>query len=342
MPILLIQVNLNTKLGVRNNFYIVACNESTLLLVAPLLCWYFLNFSWCSSDLTAWFGHVIFTGVQSKVLYMLCFTFYIVVYLILSTTYMSSNEIYDFIITQFSFLYWVYLLFTSNSLFTLMFVIEVISTLVFLLITTSVFSTTFFYKNINFDSKNFFQNLVPITFLQSLLFFFWVSLISSLNLFVFIIFIYKSLVTLDWFVIEHIFYYLTSVSTFKSLFFIGVSWFFIVFSIFLKCGIAPLFIWKPTFFKGLSFHALVFYISFFYFFLFLFLIIFLTSYMHSVFTYYSIVNLLFISLGLLSLFFILCESFYIKTFFAISSILNSLFVMLSLASNHCTDYLLLI
>ena len=134
------------------------------------------------------------------------------------------------------------MLFTSNSVFTLVFVIEVISTLVFLLITTSVFSTTFFYKNINFDSKNFFQNLVPITFLQSLLFFFWVSLISSLNLFVFIIFIYKSLVTLDWFVIEHIFYYLASVSTFKSLFFIGVSWFFIVFSIFLKCGIAPLFI----------------------------------------------------------------------------------------------------
>ena len=60
----------------------------------------------------------------------------------------------------------------SNSIFTLMFVIEVISTLIFLLITTSVFSTTFFYKNINFDTKNFFQNVTPFTFLHSLFFFF--------------------------------------------------------------------------------------------------------------------------------------------------------------------------
>ena len=111
----------------------------------------------------------------------------------------------------------------ANSIFTLMFIIEVISTLIFLLITTSVFSTTFFYKNISFDTTNFFQNTTPFTFLHSLFYFFWISLLSSLNLFVFIIFLYKALVTLDWFLIEHVVYYLTHVSNIKSLFFIGCA-----------------------------------------------------------------------------------------------------------------------
>ena len=338
LPVFSSSCNLNTSVKVKNNFYIVSACESMLLFATPLFCIYMLNFCWSSPDLTVWFGHLIFTSFQSKMLYFIFFVFYIVLYFISSGTYLSSNEIYDFIITQFNFLYWLTLLFMANSIFTLMFIIEVISTLIFLLITTSVFSTTFFYKNINFDSKNFFQNITPFTFLHSLFFFFWISLISSLNLFVFIIFIYKSLVTLDWFLLEHIFYYLTNVSSVKNLFFIGVSWFFIIFSIFLKCGIAPLFIWKPTFFKGLSFTALIFYISFFYFFLFLFLIVFLTNYTHTLFYYYFLINLLFIALGLFNLFFILCESFYIKTFFAISSILNSLFVMLAIVSNHNIDF----
>ena len=339
LPVFLSSYNLNTSVKLKNNFYIISANETVLFLFVPLLCVFLLNFSWSSSDLTIWFGHIIFSSFQSKMTYFIFFIFYVVLYFISTTTYYSSNEIYDFVITQFNFLYWLTLIFMSNSIFTLMFIIEVISTLIFLLITTSVFSTAFFYKNINFDSKNFFQNTTPFTFLHSLFFFFWISLISSLNLFVFIIFIYKTLVTLDWFLLEHIFYYLTNISNLKSLFLIGIVWFFIIFSIFLKCGIAPLFIWKPTFFKGLSFIALIFYISFFYFFLFLFLIIFLTNYMHSLFYYYFLINLLFVALGLFNLFFILCESFYIKTFFAISSILNSLFVMLAIVSNHNIDYL---
>ena len=339
LPIVLSSYNLNSSSKLKNNFYIISASETTLFFFTPLFCTFFLNYCWSSADLTIWFGHIMFTSFQSKMLYLIFFVFYIVLYFINATTYFSSNEIYDFIITQFNFLYWITILFMSNSIFTLMFIIEVISTLIFLLITTSVFSTTFFYKNINFDTKNFFQNVTPFTFLHSLFFFFWISLISSLNLFVFIIFIYKTLVTLDWFLIEHIFYYLTNISSVKSLFFIGLVWFFIIFSIFLKCGIAHLFIWKPTFFKGLSFIALIFYISFFYFFLFLFLLIFLTNYMHSLFYYYFLINLLFVALGLLNLFFILCESFYIKTFFAVSSILNSLFVMLAIVSNHNIDFI---
>lgn len=323
----------------RNNFYIISGLEVGLFFFTPLIIFSFVNLTFFSPIITAWFGHIIFGGFQTKMLYLISFTFYLLLLLFLSSSYLSSNEIYDFLIAKVNTYYWVLFLFLSNSLFTVIFVIEVLSTLVFLLITTSVFSTTFFYKNISFDSKIFLQNTTPFAFIQSLLFYFWVSLLSSLNLFVFLIFFYNNVLTLDWFLVEHIFTYVVNVSHNKELLIVGLSWFFIIFSIFLKCGIVPLFLWKPTFFKGLSFNLLIFYILFFYFFLFLFFINFLSIYLHSIFYFYSFIILFFVLIGLFFLFFILCESFYLKIFFAVSSILNSLLVMLSLLSIHNLDFL---
>ncbi len=340
LPLSLSLTNLLSKTQIKNNFYMISGLETSLFFSLPLLCVLLNNIIWSSNDITAWFGHVIFSSFQSKLIILLSIFFMIVFYIFLTVSYFSSTEIYDFLITKYNFLYWIIFLFLANSIFTVIFVIEVLSTLIFLLITTSTFSSSFFFKNINFDLKFFFHNSKPYLFLQSLLYFFWVSLISSLNLFLFIIILYNNLVTFDWYLIEYIFFYLTLVSSLKDLLVIGITWLIIIFSIFLKCGIAPLFLWKPTFFKGISLSTLFFYITFFYFFLFLFFINFFLIYFHELFYYYTTITLVFITLGLLNLFLILCESFFLKTFFAVSSILNSLLVILSMTAPHLTDIVL--
>lgn len=339
VPLLSNIMNTTSLLKAQNSFYIISCSEAILFLLTPVFVVLYLNSCFMLQDVTAWFGHIIFSSFQYKVTYFVSFMFILVLHLFSTSTYFSSNEVYDFVITKYNMYYWILFLFFSNSIFTAIFVIEVLSTLIFLLISTSIFSTTFFFKNISFDLKVFFKNDMPFVFLQSLLFFFWVSLVSSLNLFVFIILFYNNLLTFDYYLIEHVFSYLVNISSFNSVLFIGLTWFLIVFSIFLKCGIVPLFLWKPTFFKGLNFNVLIFYIVFFYFFLFLFFINFLSIYFSCLFYYYSFVTTLFIFLGLISLFFILCESFYVKTFFAISSILNSLLIFVSLVSLHSVDFM---
>jgi hypothetical protein len=230
-------------------------------------------------------------------------------------------------------------LFFTNSIFTTVFVIEVLSTLIFLLLITSVYSSNFFYKNLDFSSHSSFENSNPNTLIQSILFFFWVSLLSSLNLFLFIIFLYEKIYTFDWYLIEYIFSYFINVNSFKEIYTLGIVWFIIILSIFLKCGIAPFFLWKPTFFKGMTFSALLFYIVFFYFYLFLYLIYFLTSYFHELFYFYTFVSLIIVLFGIFTLFFILCETFFIKTFLAVSSILNSLLLLLAISSSHTVDHL---
>jgi hypothetical protein len=52
----------------------------------------------------------------------------------------------------------------------------------------------------------------------------------------------------DWYLIEHAFAYLSATSSFEQLFSVGVIWYIIIFSVFTKCGLAPFFFWKPTFF----------------------------------------------------------------------------------------------
>lgn len=231
-------------------------------------------------------------------------------------------------------------MFHSNTIFTSIFVIEVLSTLVLLLVITSTFSSTFFYRNLNLSFGHLFQQSTPHSYLQAILYFFWVSLLSSLNLFIFCLFFYFKLFTFDWYLMEHAFLYITSVATLKDLLSLGTTWFVLVFCIFLKCGIAPLYIWKPTFFKGIPLYTIFFYVCFFYFSLFLFIIHLLTSYFSEIFFYYSIVTFLFLVAGLVVLLFIICESYYLKAFLAISSILNSLFVILALSTTHNIDVFL--
>lgn len=338
LPILLSSLNSNSLRGsYRSTFYIISALESSLFIFAFPTCILLIFGLWSSYDVAAWFGHLLFSCFHWKIFFFIVFVFFIMLYYFLTVTYLSSSEIYDFVITKYSFFFWVLILFWANTVFTVIFVIEVLSTLIFLLITTSTYSTSFFYKNIVFDSKNFFQSNLPFTFLQSLIFFFWISLLSSLNLFLFCIFLVIYISTFDWFLIEHIFNFLLNAASLRDILRIGTFWFFIIFSIFLKCGLAPFYLWKPTFFKGLSFSTLFFYIGFFYFLFFLFIINFLLIFMHEIFYYFVSITAVLVVLGLLTLLCIICESFYIKIFLSVSSILNSLLVITALTSAHSID-----
>lgn len=168
------------------------------------------------------------------------------------------------------------------------------------------------------------------------------SLLSSLNLFIFLLFFYFKFTTFDWYLVEHLFFFFLQVSTFQEVYSLSLVWFVLLFCIFLKCGIVPLFLWKPTFFKGLSFTALYFYICFFYFFIFLFLIVFLNIYFYELFYYFYFITFSFVLIGIGVLLFIICETFFLKTFFAVSSIINSLFVILAMLVSHQTSFIFLL
>jgi len=323
-------------------FHFISGFDLLGLLFTPLLLVVVVNFSWTSPIISIWFGHLVFTSFQLKISNFLLIIFVLVWLAYISSFYYSSQEVYDYTIVTYSFFLWTIFLFLSNNIFTVIFFIEILSALITLLLITSVFSSTYFYNNLSLTNHAYFNQSTPFSFLQTLMFFFWISLISSLNLFLFLTLFYLKFVTFDWYTLDAIFFYIISVSDIKSLFYVSLAWFNFLFCIFLKCGLVPFYFWKPMFFKGIPVHALFFYIFFFYFSLFLFFIYFLLVYLNELFYFNMFVNFTMLLIGLLFLVFILCESFYIKSFLAMSSILNTLFVFLAMSSYCITDYVFIL
>ena len=303
---------------------------------------FLINSFWVNSNLSVWFGHLIVYNLNLKITYINLILFYVLTYSLISSSYFSSKEIYDYIITIINLLFWVNILFYINSIFSSIFVIEVLSTIIFLMIITSNYSTTYYYNSTNLSKGIYSQQIFPHSYLQSLLFYFWVSLLASLNLFLFVNLLYMKIYSFDWFLIEHIFTYYTLTSGFWTTLSLTIPWFIFVSSIFIKCGLVPFFFWKPIFFKGLSFHLLYTYICYFYLFFFLFVIHLLTSYFSEIYYYYLFILVTFLISSIFFLLIVLCESYYIKIFLAMSSILNSILVFIGLSSLHYLDFSLLL
>ena len=138
----------------------------------PLIIFYLLFSTWMGASLSLWFGHLIFTSTQVRLSYLILAFFSVLWFGYLSTFYYSSQEIYDYTIVIYSFFLWMLFLFYSNNLFTVIFFIEILSTVISLTIITSVFSSVYFYNNLDFSSHSYFQHSTPFSFLQTSIFFF--------------------------------------------------------------------------------------------------------------------------------------------------------------------------
>ena len=102
------------------------------------------------------------------------------------------------------------------------------------------------------------------------MFFFWVTLLSSLSLFVFVITFYLKFFSFDFNLVTSVFTFLLTTSSLKSLFTTSFSWLVLLIAISIKCGLVPFYLWKPSFFKGMTLSALFFYVYVYYFTIFFF------------------------------------------------------------------------
>ena len=309
------------------------------LLFTPTLFLLLVHTTWVGPSLTAWFGHLIFSNFQFKLTYVLYsfFTTYLIV--LLSTHHTSSLNFFDFITTLLNFFMWVWVLSFSSNVFTFIFFLELLSATVTLLLVTSTFSSYHFYNNISFTKHSYFQISTPTAYLQTLMFFFWITLFASLALFLFLITFYLKFFTFDFSLISSIFTFLVLNSSLKSLLSVSLTWFMFLISISIKCGLLPFYLWKPSFFKGMTMISLFYYIYIYYFtVLFMFLYV-VGNHFHELFTFYLSLTLVLVIIATVGLVSIVFESFYFKAFLALSSIFNSTLLLYALCGFQTIDLL---
>lgn len=306
-------------------------------LLTPLVIIFFITLLWVSPTISLWFGQITVSAFQRSLSLISVTSFALVLYTYGTTVVLNTKEVYDFFITLFNTFVWIFFLFYANNIFTIIFFIELLTGLTTLLFITSVHSSTYTFSTSSLSKSLYFDRMIPKATLDVLIFFFWMSLVSSLLLFIFLIFFYTHILTFEFYLIEVTINHLSSVSLIKYFFAATFATFILLMVIFLKCGLVPLHIWKPTVFKGMTLQAVFFYIVFYYFFLLLFFVYLLIVYCTDFICYNKISLSATIAVGIFTLVTILLESYHLKAFLAMSSILNTLLIFLGVLSLSITN-----
>ena len=126
-----------------NRFYFFFLPGSTnlFLTITPLVILTLLFLSWSGSSILAWYGHIIFANWQHRLSFLVILNFLLLLVSYSNSLYFTSNDLYDFYIVIYNFFFWILYLFYTTNLFTFIFFIEIISTLIILLLTTKVSSS---------------------------------------------------------------------------------------------------------------------------------------------------------------------------------------------------------
>ena len=296
-----------------------------------------LLLSWSGPAIVSGFGHLEFTSFERKTSLLVLTMFVIYLLILLPSFFFTNSSSYDLIITLTHLTYWLMFLFYTSNVLSLSFVIEVLTGLITLLLITSY--TPSYHSGVDSDSytNKGFLNSLPSTYFSSLLIFFWTSLVTTLMLFLFLIVIYSKFLTFEWSLVDHLANFFSCSATSFELSTLSLTWSLMLIAIFLKCAITPFYLWKPTFFKGLSYISLFYYIFVFYFIVFLYFVNFILGLFSDVFFFNVLFLTLIVTISTFLLPSLMYESLNIKSFFAISSIMNSVIVLFTTLSFNTTS-----
>lgn len=105
LPILSITSNFSTTSTNNTQFSFINGSYIANVLALPLLLVTLNSLFWVSGELSAWFGHILFSSFQSKIQVVIFTSFILYVYVFCSLTYFSSKDIYDYLITNLNMYY---------------------------------------------------------------------------------------------------------------------------------------------------------------------------------------------------------------------------------------------
>lgn len=296
---------------------------------------------WVSPIIVTWYGHLIFTSFQFKYQFLVFNLVLLFIYLILQNIITINKLNNDFFIFFYNFILWLILLASVTNFFTLIFILEIITLLVFALLSTSFF---FIKGNLYFTLNDFnnllFYNLTYINVIQTLLVLYWVSFFSSIFLFLTSFFIFFNVFTFEWVL-------LLNVLVFLKFFFNQVfiyNLYFIIYLIimvfFIKFGLVPFFFWKLTFFKGVSFLFFKIYILLYFNTLFVIFLFYFFKYLIEFKFFFSLIFYPYLYFTLPIVLIYLYKTQYITSFLAISSLFNTYLLLMTLFA-PLTNFILL-
>lgn len=207
-------------------------------------------------------------------------------------------------------------LFFVNTVFTFIFLLELISVILFY----KLISSKIWFKNTNTKNVN---NNIPQNYINMIFFQYWVTFFSTIYVIYFYINIFYLYGTSDWFVVQFLnicdlgcgYAQSNLIRLLVLVFILGV---------FFKLGITPFHLFKIEVYKGLPLLSIFFYTTYYFVVFFTFFLFLMSDFLHSFIGQYFLFLFLMLFLGSIYVIVLLFDVTFLKAFFTYSTIINTI------------------
>lgn len=312
----------------KNSNFLKKLNYSFFLNFFIFLFFYFFIFLFVSKYdfILTWFLHLKLNNFLINLIFLV---FLINIFLLNIIKYYKNKNInfnIDYFFALFNICLFIPIMYLSNTVFTFIFLLEIISILILYKFSVS----KYFFNSSKNNEKNVFLKNTPKFFVNMVFFQYWVSFFSSVILFFSIFNILLLLGTSDWFIIN----ILNKTSSFfkENYIYMFVYMVFII-GMFFKIGFTPTHFFKIEVYKGLPLISILFYTVFYFMSFFIYFVLIIFYYNNSFKFLIWFFLYIFITLGLIYIISLFFDINLIKNFFAYSTIINALtFIILVFVS----------
>ena len=316
----------NSKVLKKFNFKILL-NFSIIILTLLFLTIFFLK----DEVKNFWWNHLYLNNTTCNILCFIILFSVIVHVLVFNIDIKSNVNNIDYYFSILNLSVTIPILFYSNSLYNFIFLLEMISILIFYKFSVSKF--WFKTQSDVFDKKNVLERSVSRSYLNVLFYQYWVNFFSSTIIIISIIniiFIYGST---DWVFVNFLTKINTNVLYINYFEYNFILWVSIFIGFFLKIGLSPIHLFKIEVYKGIPFISVFFYTTFYFLSYFLFLSLLMYQYLCGLKMFWWLFSVVFILIGMLYIISLLFDTNFTKAFFAYSTVANSMsFLCLLIAS----------
>jgi len=269
-----------------------------------------------------WFNHLKINNFIYNIIIILFVISYLVLYFMKFFRNSNLNFNIDYFFSIINLILFILLLFLSNTFYTFIFILEIISLCFLYKFTVSKY---WFKKNYFFDKNSSLLNrFLPKTFINMLFFQYWVNFFSS----VIILFVLFNLIYMfgssDWIFLNLLNFINFNIFYFNNFYFFIFLWVLFFIGLFFKLSFPPMHFFKIEIYKGLTLVSMFFYTTFYFLSFFIFFILFTFYFLVSFKIYFFYIFFIFFILSIIFLSFLIFDNNFFKNFFAYSSLANIL------------------
>jgi len=274
-----------------------------------------------------WFNHFNINNFTLNLLYLFIFVGF-VTFLILKSTTKKTNltKSIDYLFSINNLVLIFPYLFFVNTIFTFLFLLEVVSAILLY----KLISSKLWFKNI--DKKKPINNSTPQNYINMVFFQYWVTFFSTIFIVYFYINIFYIYGTSDWFLIqilnilgvEHSYASNTSSRILLVIFLTSVLF---------KLGITPFHLFKIEVYKGIPYLSIFFYTTYYFVVFFIFFLFLISEFLAFFVNQYFLFLTLVLFLGTIYVSVLLFDVSFLKAFFTYSTIINTIGFLVAFVAN---------